>query len=66
MRKLFILMSENNKRLYYYNKTAMIINEQKMVTPYDIYMTMINGLKIDDNNVKSKKGQSLDVEINKK
>lgn len=32
MRKLFILMSENNKRLYYYNKTAMIINEQKMIT----------------------------------
>ena len=32
MRKLFILMSENNKRLYYYNKTAMIINEQKIVT----------------------------------
>ena len=64
MGMLFVLMSDKNENLNYYNKTAMIINEQKMVTPYDIYMTMINGLKIDDNNVKSKKGQSLDVEIN--
>ena len=64
MGMLFILMSDKNKELNYYNKTAMIINEQKLVTPYDIYMTMIEGLNIFDNNdVKTRKGQSLDVEI---
>jgi len=57
---LFIIMSDNNEN--YYNKTAMSINEQKFITPYDIYMTMLKGLK-NVENYKSNKGKSLDEEI---
>jgi hypothetical protein len=57
---LFIIMSNNNDN--YYNKTAMSINEQKFITPYDIYMTMLKGLK-NVENYKSNKGKSLDEEI---
>ena len=58
---LFIIMNDNIDDLY--NKTAMSINEQKFITPYDIYMTMLKGLK-DVTSYESNKGQSLDEEIN--
>jgi hypothetical protein len=57
---LFIIMNDNIDDLY--NKTAMSINEQKFITPYDIYMTMLKGLK-DVTSYVSNKGQSLDEEI---
>ena len=46
-----------------YNKTAVFINQQRFVTPYDIHDTMVY-LISNDYYWKSKKGQSLTEEIN--
>ena len=46
-----------------YNKTALFINQQRFVTPYDIHDTMVY-LVTNDYHWKSKKGQSLTEEIN--
>ena len=45
-----------------YNKTAIFINQQRFVTPYDIHDTMVY-LVSNDNSWKSKKGQTLTEEI---
>ena len=45
-----------------YNKTALFINQQRFVTPYDIHDTMVYFVSNDDD-WKSKKGQSLTNEI---
>ena len=58
---LFIIMSDNNEN--YYNKTAMSINEQKFITPYDVFMTMLLNFNDIDESVKNKKGQELDIAI---
>ena len=61
---LFMIMNDfNNENNNYFNRTAMIKNEQKFIVPYDVFMTMVDGLKINDNNVRTNKGQSLDIEI---
>ena len=46
-----------------YNKTAIFINQQRFVTPYDIHDTMVY-LISNDYYWKSKKGQTLTEEIN--
>ena len=51
MGMLFILMSEKNKELNYYNKTEKIIDEQKIITTYDIYMTIINRININESKI---------------
>ena len=54
----------NNNNFYSpYNKTAIFINQQRFVTPYDIHDTMVY-LVSNDYHWKSKKGQSLTEEIN--
>ena len=46
-----------------YNKSAIFINQQRFVTPYDIHDTMVYFIS-NDYYWKSKKGQSLTEEIN--
>ena len=46
-----------------YNKTAIFINQQRFITPYDIHDTMVY-LVSSDYYWKSKKGQALTEEIN--
>ena len=46
-----------------YNKTALFINQQRFMTPYDIHDTMVY-LVSNDYYWKSKKGQTLTEEIN--
>ena len=58
---LFLIYNDNET---YYNKSALIINEQKFITPYDVFMTMLLNFNDIDEKVKNKKGQELDVEIN--
>ena len=58
-----IMNDFNNENNNYFNRTGMIKNEQKFIVPYDVFMTMVDGLKINDNNVRTNKGQSLDIEI---
>ena len=61
---LFMIMNDFNKdNNNYFNRNAMIKNEQKFVVPYDVFMTMVDGLNINDNDVRTNKGQSLDIEI---
>ena len=45
-----------------YNKTALFINQQRFITPYDIHDTMVHFVS-DDYYWKSKKGQTLTKEI---
>lgn len=45
-----------------YNKTALFINQQRFITPYDIHDTMVHFVS-DDYYWKSKKGQTLTNEI---
>ena len=47
-----------------YNQTAIEINSQRLVTPYDIHDTIIDMGNIDDSYLSPKnKGQSLFIEI---
>ena len=53
----------NNNKHNAYNKTAIFINQQRFITPYDIHDTMVY-LVSSDYYWKSKKGQALTEEIN--
>ena len=57
---LFLIYNDNDN---YYNKSGLILNEQKFVTPYDIFMTMLLNFDDINENDKNNKGQELDVEI---
>ena len=57
-----IIIIDENAFFCPYNKTAIFINQQRFVTPYDIHDTMVY-LVSNDNSWKSKKGQTLTEEI---
>ena len=60
---LFIILPRNSSNLY--NETALDINEQRFITPYDIHSTLLDVIKFNEtNNEFSNLGQSLDKEIN--
>ena len=60
---LFIILPENNKK---YNKTAININQQRFITPFDIHDTLLDMINIDKKKFPQmiNKGQSLFEEIN--
>jgi len=59
---LFFFLPDNFNKL---NFTALKINEQRLITPYDIRATLLDFVYVnDDKNIHSKKGQPLDVEVN--
>ena len=57
---LFLIYNDKDN---YYNKSGLILNEQKFITPYDIFMTMLLNFNDIEENVKNNKGQELDIEI---
>ena len=57
---LFLIYNDNDN---YYNKSGLIANEQKFITPYDVFMTMLLNFNDIDESVKNKKGQELDIAI---
>ena len=58
---LFLILPENN-----YNKTALMINQQRFITPFDIHDTLLDMINVDTKNYPQMidKGQSLFKEIN--
>ena len=56
------IILEDNEFYLPYNKTALFINQQRFMTPYDIHDTMVY-LVSSDYYWKSKKGQTLTEEI---
>ena len=56
------IILEDNEFYLPYNKTAIFINQQRFITPYDIHDTMVY-LVSSDYYWKSKKGQTLTEEI---
>ena len=57
------IILDDNEFYLPYNKTAIFINQQRFITPYDIHDTMVY-LVSSDYYWKSKKGQTLTEEIN--
>jgi hypothetical protein len=57
------IVLDDNEFYLPYNKTAIFINQQRFITPYDIHDTMVY-LVLSDYYWKSKKGQTLTEEIN--
>ena len=57
-----IVFDDDNEFYLPYNKTALYINQQRFVTPYDIHDTMVYFVS-SDYYWKSKKGQTLTDEI---
>ena len=60
---LFIILPENNDN---YNKTAIYINQQRFITPFDIHDTLLDLINVKKNEYPEMidKGQSLFKEIN--
>ena len=61
---LFILPNDGNYKL-----KNIIFNQQQMITPYDIYDTLLDLINVDKNvykNLDKNKGQSLFKKINGK
>ena len=60
---LFIILPENNDN---YNKTAIYINQQRFITPFDIHDTLLDLINVNKNEYPEMidKGQSLFKEIN--
>ena len=58
---LYLILEEKNN----YNHTAIEINEQRYITPYDIYDTLYETAGI-NNKYKSEYGQSLFKEVSEK
>ena len=58
---LYLILEEKNN----YNHTAIEINEQRYITPYDIYDTLSEMSSLNDK-CKGKYGQSLFKEISEK
>ena len=60
---LFIILPENNDN---YNKTAISINQQRLITPFDIHDTLLDMINIDKKKYHQMidRGQSLFKEIN--
>ena len=58
---LFMILPENN-----YNKTALMINQQRFITPFDIHDTLLDMINVDKKKYPQMidKGQSLFQEIN--
>ena len=56
------IVLDDNEFYLPYNKTAIFINQQRFITPYDIHDTMVY-LVSNDYYWKSKKGQTLTEEI---
>ena len=60
---LFLILPRNSSNLY--NSTALEINEQRFITPYDIHSTFLDIIYFNEsNNDYNKFGQALDIEIN--
>ena len=57
------IIYDDNEIYLPYNKTALFINQQRFMTPYDIHDTMVYFVS-NDYYWKSKKGQTLTEEIN--
>ena len=47
-----------------YNNTALLLNEQTLVTPYEIYATLLDNLGLNSSYYNSEKSSPLDKEIN--
>ena len=70
-KNLIIFVSDHGRNIHdfgqkfiaYYNKSGLIANEQKFITPYDVFMTMLLNFNDIDESVKNKKGQELDIAI---
>ena len=60
---LFLIYNDKDN---YYNKSGLILNERKFITPYDIFMTMLLNFNDIEENVKNKKVQELYMKIKKK
>ena len=58
---LFLFMPEDD--ISHYNRSGMYINEQRYITPYDIYDTLVDNLGEIYANKLNKKGCPLDIEI---
>ena len=60
---LFIILPEDNNN---YNKTAISINQQRFITPFDIHDTFLDMININKTKYPQMidKGQSLFKEIN--
>ena len=56
---LFLIISDNSN----YNKTAIQINEQRLITPYDIHNSLINIINLPKNYTTQDKGIPLWEEI---
>ena len=56
-------ISENDNNLY--NNTALLLNEQTLVTPYEIYATLLDNLGFNDTYYNKEKSSPLDKEIDK-
>ena len=60
---LFLIYNDKDN---YYNKSGLILNERKFITPYDIFMTMLLNFNDIEENVKNKKVQELYMKIRRK
>jgi hypothetical protein len=60
---LFIILPDNNEN---YNKTAININQQRLITPFDIHDTLLDMINVEKKNYHQmiNRGQSLFEEIN--
>ena len=56
-------ISENSNNLY--NNTALLLNEQTLVTPYEIYATLLDNLGFNDSYYNKEKSSPLDKEIDR-
>ena len=56
-------ISENSNNLY--NNTALLLNEQTLVTPYEIYATLLDNLGFKDSYYNKEKSSPLDKEIDR-
>ena len=56
-------LTENNNNLY--NNTALLLNEQTLMTPYDIYATLLDNLGLNNSYYNSEKSSPLDKEIDR-
>jgi phosphoglycerol transferase MdoB-like AlkP superfamily enzyme len=63
---LFLIYPELNvKNDSLYNNTALLLNEQTLVTPYEIYATLLDNLGFNDTYYNKEKSSPLDKEIDK-
>ena len=56
-------LTENNNNLY--NNTALLLNEQALITPYEIYATLLDNLGFNSSYYNIEKSSPLDKEIDR-